>query len=496
MIEAIFDGLLLFTWKTTAFVFLGIACGTIVGIIPGLGGMFILALMLPFTYGMEPTTAIAMMLAALAVIGTSNTVTSVLFGVPGNVSGVASVFDGYPLAKKGEAARALGAGFTASAVGGLIGALCLALVLPFVRPLILLFGPSEFFALVVVALVMMSYIGTADTLKALVSGGAGLMLSFVGMEMASGTLRYTFGQLYLWDGLPIIPAVIGLFAIAEMMLLLRKGEAIASSDMSQEGGGTLRGMLDVFRNFRTTLMSSIIGVIVGLMPGLGGETAQYLAYSQAARMSKNRDNFGKGEIEGVIAADAATNSKDGGTLIPTLLFGIPGSAPTALLLSAFIMFGIQPGRSMLDEHLDFTWFLIWVLIFSGLSASILCLSFSGLLARLTYIRPNLIVAPVLVVALFGAYATNKHVGDLLVALSFGVLGYYMEKFGYSRATLVIALVLGPLLERNFLLAMQIYGGSFIFRPIVLGLLIVSLLVVVGSGPYRKFFAGIQRSVLK
>lgn len=484
MIDGILSGFTYLSWSTAFFIGVGVLCGTVVGIVPGLGGMFILALMLPFTYGMEPSAAIGMMLASLAVIGTSNTVTSVLFGVPGNVAGVASVFDGYPLAKKGQAARALSAGFTASAIGGIFGALCLAIVLPFVQPLILLFGPSEFFALVVVALLLMSYIGNADTAKSLVAGGCGLMLGMVGMEQATGTPRYVFDQLYLWDGLPLIPAVIGLFAVAEMMLLLRTGQTVAPSGIAHPGRGAVQGVLDVFRHFRTTITSSWIGVFVGLLPGLGGETAQYLAYAHAARTSKNGHKFGTGEIEGVIAADACTNSKDGGTLVPTLLFGIPGSAPTAILLTALIMFGIQPGRGMLEENLGLTWFLIIVLILSSISATLLCLAFARSFAQLTLIRPPLIIGPVLVISAFAAYTTNNSVGDIIVCFCFGLLGYYMAKNGYSRATFIVGLVLAPLLEKNLLLAMQVYGWEFLIRPIVLIVFALGIGLVFGSRLFR------------
>lgn len=485
MLEAFLQGLASLTPTVLAWMLLGIVVSTIVVIIPGLGGGFAMVLMLPLVYTLPPEAGLAMLIAALAVAGTGNTITSVLFGVPGSATGVATILDGYPMAKKGEATRALAAGLTASAVGGVIGAAVLVAILPIMRPLVLSLGSPEFFMLIMAALVFMAFVDKGEMLKSLVAGFMGLMLSFVGMEISTATSRYTFGSLYLADGIGLVPLFIGLFAIAEMIILLRKGGSIADATSESTARSQMfTGMKDVFIQWRTTLSSSVTGIVVGLAPGLGATTAQFIAYSQAAKLSKRADYFGTGEVEGVIAADAATNSKDGGALVPTLAFGIPGSAAMAILLAAMISLGIQPGPSMLTENLHIVWLFILILVIANITGAALCIALSGMFAKVTHVRASTLAPPILMISLFGSYSSSRHVGDIITALVAGVLGYTMVRFGYSRATLVIGYVLGILLERHFLLSMRLYGYDFIQRPIAASLL-VAVLATLLVPPLRR-----------
>lgn len=478
MIEAMLEGLLHLTPNTLLWMLFGIVFTTVIAIIPGLGGVFAMAMMLPLVYTLEPNAGLAMLVAAVAVEGTGNTITSVLFGVPGSATGVATVLDGYPMAKRGEGTRAVAAGLTASAVGGLIGAAALMAVLPFMRPIVLALSSPEFFMLILAALVFMAFVGQTDKLKSLIAGFVGLMLSFVGMEISTGTTRYVFSQVYLWDGIQLIPMMIGLFALAEMMVLLRSGGTIARDAMPTGAWTQMRqGMADVFRKARITLQSSVTGIIVGVAPGVGGAAAQFLAYTQALKTSRRGKYYGTGEVEGVIAADAATNSKDGGSLVPALAFGIPGSASTAILIAAMIGRGIQPGEEMLTTNLSVTWMFIWVLVIANLIAAALSLIGSGVLAKVTRVRVTGLAPVILVVSLFGAYADSGQIGDVWTAIAFGAVGYAMVRFGYSRATFVIGFVLGILLERHYLLSMRLYGLEFIQRPVVLAILVLVLLVV-------------------
>lgn len=488
MIESMGQGLqLLLSGTTILWMLVGILLTTIVAIIPGLGGPFVLVMLLPLVYTLQPESALAMLMASVAVAGTGNTITGVLFGVPGSASGMATVFDGYPMARKGEGTRAVTAGVTASAVGGIGGAVVLALILPAMRPIVLAFGPPEFCMLAVAALVFMAYVTEGTVLKSLIAGLSGLMLAFVGLEIGTGTTRYTFGQLYLWDGIQLVPMMIGLFAIAEMMALLRRGGSIAGAE--QRTGAvaqTLQGVKDVFIHWRVTLQSSATGVAFGLAPGVGATSAQFVAYTQALRMSKRGDEYGTGVVEGVIAADAATNSKDGGDLVPSLAFGVPGSPQTAILLAAMITVGIQPGPEMLTTHVHIIWMFIWVLVIANIIAALLCIATTGLFARVTRIRSTTLAPIILLLGLFGAYATSNHVGDVITALAFGVAGYMMMRFKYSRATFSIGFVLGIIVERNYLLSMRLYGWEFLLRPVALGI-VAFVALVVAVPEIRRFF---------
>ena len=474
MFEGAIAGLMNLGPMVFAFMLLGIVVTQAVVVVPGLGGHFVLALLLPFTFALDPLAAIAMIVGASVTTGTGNTITSVLFGVPGSPTGVATVFDGYPMAQRGEGVRAVAAGLTASAAGGLIGALVLGLVLPVVRPIVLALGSPEFFVLIAAALIAMAYVGSADMVKALMAGGLGILLAFVGQDITTGELRYTFGQLYLWDGIQLVPFFIGLFAIAEMLDLISKGGSIASDSATaeQSKGGIRRGFMDVVHHPRATIQSSLSGIVVGMVPGLGGATSQFIAYAQVAKTSKERKKFGKGAVEGVIASDASVNATDAGQMVPTLAFGIPGSATAAILLAAFMAVGVQPGPEMLESHLDLLWMVVWILVFANLLATSLTMLAVRPLGKLTFIPVVYVVPVVLLLSFFGSYLSTRHLADVAVAVAFGFLGMWMKRYGYSRATMVIGFVLGALVERHYLLAMRLFGLEFLLRPVTLGLIIV------------------------
>lgn len=484
MFEGALAGLALLTPTVLLWMVFGVVFTTVVAVIPGLGGVFAMAIMLPFAFTLPPEAALAMLMAAVAVEGTGNTVTGVLFGVPGSATGVATVLDGYPMAQNGEATRAISAGLTASAVGGVIGALILVGLLPFMRPLVLSLGPPEFFALIFAALLLMSSISEGSDgsrLRSTISGFSGLLLAFVGLEISTGLPRYTFEQVYLWDGIRLVPMTIGLFAVAEMLNLLRKGSSIAGDASIQQSAGatqqTIQGMGDVFRSWRITVQSSVVGMLVGVAPGVGGAAAQFLAYTQAKKTSRRGQYFGTGEVEGVIAADAATNSKDGASLIPTLAFGIPGTATAALLLVGMIGAGVQPGPSMLTDDLPITWMFIWVLVLANILAAGMLLLGAGQFSRLTKLKPQLLVPPIWAIGIFGAFASTRHVGDIVTVVAFGVLGYAMILLRFSRANFIIGFVLGVFFERFYLLSMRLHGAAFLLRPVVLGILGVTAVVV-------------------
>ncbi len=474
-------------------VFLAVVLAQVVAIIPGLGGAFLLAILIPFLYGLDPIVAIAVLIAASATDGTGNSVTSILFGVPGSATAAAVLFDGHPMARNGLASRAIGAALTSSAVGGVIGAVMLALLIPIARPVVLAFGPPEFFILVVAALFTLAYVREEALVKGLVSAAFGLALALVGMDGATGAQRYTSDQLYLWDGLRLVPVLLGLFAVAEAISMIvaagshrarpaterampAPAAGASASEIPVAFRGSMQGVKDVFRHFDATWLSSWIGVLIGMLPGVGGAAGQFMAYSSVARTSRFRRRnrglppFGKGNVRGVIGADAATNSTLGGELVPVLAFGIPGSSTMAIVIGALITIGIQPGPAMLETSLDVVWMIVLVLVISNVLAAGIVLTFVRQLAKLVYVRPSLLAPAILAISFFGAYATSRHVGDLVTVAVAGVAGYYLKKYGFGRVTFLIGFVLGPILEHYLVLSLQIYGPGFLLaNPLAAGL---------------------------
>lgn len=473
MLEMMLQGLSLIGLEQLLWMLVGVFVCQVIVIIPGLGGHFAVLMLLPFMYVLEPLSAIGLFMGASVTTGTGNTITGVFFGVPGSPTGIATIFDGFPLAQRGEGARAVAAGLTASVVGGVFGALVLGLSLPVIRPIVLSLSSPEFVVLIIAAIVSIALLRDGEWSKGIISGLAGLMLSFIGQEINTGTLRYTFGTLYLWDGLAILPVFMGLFAVAEMFHLVKRGGAIAKdTSLQYDKSGVRVGILDAFRYWKTTLRSSAIGVLVGVLPGMGGSAAQFIAYAQAAQLSPEREQFGKGAIEGVISSDAAVNATDAGSLVPTLAFGIPGSSGSAIMLAAFLAVGIRPGPDMLTKHLDIFWMIVWILILANVIAGVTCLLATKPLAKLTFVEGSLLVPPILFLALVGSYSSGLALGDLVVCLIFGFVGYVMMMTGYSRPNLVIGYVLGIILERHLFLSTALFGLEVLFRPAMLTILAV------------------------
>lgn len=488
--RAIIDGFTLLDGSVLLFMLLGVVVSQVIAVIPGLGGMFALVLLIPFAIVLDTPNAIAMLLAAAVTSGTGNSVTGILFGIPGSPTGVATVFDGYPLAKQGQAARALGAGLGVSAVGGVIGAVVLAAMIPLLKPIILTVGPAEFFLLVIIALVLLSKIGIGETRKALIAAGLGFVVASVGIETSTGSDRFTYGSIMLYDGIDLLAFLIGFYAIAEMLSMMRKSGPIAEgADPSTSVGsmrGVLHGLRDIWTYRRIVLQSSAIGTAVGTVPGLGGDAAAFLSYGAAMRISKEPEKFGHGSIEGVLAADASQNSKEGGALLPTLLLGIPGSAGMAVLLAAFITIGVSPGARLVNQTPEIVWFMIWILVIASIVASMITLVFVAPMAKLTFLKSSTIVPPVLVLSFFGAYASLGRAFEIWVAIGAGILGYIMVELGFPRPTFVIALVLGPILEHNLGLAMQLYGWGMLQRPAVIAMLFLAVSVL-GWSPAKRLF---------
>jgi putative tricarboxylic transport membrane protein len=474
MLQALLDGLLAtVAWPAFGYLLFGMAIGFTVGVLPGLGGAVTLALMLPFTFTMEPTQAFAFLLGMLSVTATTGDMTSILFGVPGESTSAALVVDGYQMTKRGEAGRALGAALTASLLGAVIGAFALVAAIPVVRPLVLSFGSPEFFALIVLGLTFVATLGRGAMFLSLAAAAFGLLLSTVGLDPQSGIPRYTFGSLNLWDGLGLVPVAIGLFGLPEVVDLATRRQSISGSGPSSITG-VREGILDVLRHRWLLLRASVIGVFVGILPGLGSSVAQWVAYGHAAQTSRDRSRFGKGAIEGVIAPAAVNNSKEGGGLVPTVAFGIPGSLTMAILLGAFLIQGIQPGAEMLTTNLDLTMSFVWMIVLSNLIAVPLALLLIKPIARVTTVRSSLVVPPVVMLLLIGSYAEGGAMFNIGVMLVFGMIGLIMVRLNWPRPPLILGLVLGPLAENYFFLSISRYGWSWLTRPLVLLIFAVAL----------------------
>jgi putative tricarboxylic transport membrane protein len=459
----------------------GVLLGLTLGVIPGLGGIVGLALLIPFSYNLDAYSAFALLLGMAAVTTVSDLIPAVLFGVPGTVGAAATVLDGHPLAKKGQAARALGAGYTASLAGGIFGALLLGLAIPVLRPVVLYIGSAELLSFCIFGLAMVAVLSGNAPLRGLTSACIGLMLAMIGSDPETGTLRWTFDTLYLWDHLPLVPIALGIFALPELadMAIARKSIAGESSQSIGNAATQWSGMLDACRHWWLILRCSGLGAVLGAVPGIGSAVIDWVAYGHAVQTEKDSHQFGHGDIRGVIAAESSNNAKEGGHLIPTIAFGVPAGASMALLLSAFLMHGFIPGPEMLTKHLDVTYSIIWTLTIAHIMGVIICLCASGLFAKLSMVRVGFLVPAVVSIIYVGAFNTSQSWGDVIILTIFGIIGWVMKQRGWPRPPLILGLVLGATFERYFFISSEIYGLDMLTRPIVVVVLIAAAWVVLG-----------------
>ncbi len=466
------------TWPSPLYLLLGATLGFVFGVIPGLGGTQALALLLPLTLSMSQEQAIITLIGVIGASTFGGSITAILLNTPGTSQNAATVFDGYPLAKQGKAGMALGAAATASLMGAVVGVIILTLILPFGRYIVLAFSYPEYVMIALMGLSVIAVVSQGSMWKALIAGGLGFIFAAVGNDPITGELRFTFGIDYLFDGIKMVPALIGLFAISEAFKLMLEKGTIAKRDVPTGINGVWKGVGSVFKHFGVFIRSSIIGTIIGIIPGVGGTVANFIAYGQTVQTSKNKEMFGKGDIRGVIGPESANNAKDGGALVPTLIFGIPGSAETAVLLGALILHGIQPGPRLMLDHPTLILELIYALLAANIIVSVLGIFLAPQLTKLTKLPVMLIAPNILVISLLGAYMTQYEHGDVVVALLFGLLGYIMYRFGFSRIPLVIALVLGGLLESNYHQTLKLFGiEGFFNRPLSLVLFLITIFMI-------------------
>jgi putative tricarboxylic transport membrane protein len=464
-----------------AYCFLGVLLGTLVGVLPGLGSAATIALLLPVTYKM-PTTSAIIMLAGIwygSMYGGSTT--SILLRVPGESASVMTCLDGFEMARRGRAGAALGIAAFGSFVAGTLGLVGLILLAPPLAELALDFGPPEYFALTLLGLTLVSYLGAGAVPKALTMAALGLLLGTVGLDPVRSHARFTFGSLSLQGGIELIPMVMGLFGMSQVLLLVHSRPAPGQAAGAPAG---LLALLPDRREWRDAAgaiaRGSAVGFLVGILPGAGGTISSYVAYALEKRRAAHPERFGRGAIEGVAAPESANNAATASGFIPLLTLGLPANVVMALMLGAFMLHGITPGPTLLAQKPDMFWGIITSMFVGNIMLLVLNLPLIGLFAKLARLPTTYLVAVIAVACVVGAYGVNNNPFDILVMLGFGVFGFYAERSGFGLAPLVLAFVLGPLMETSLRQSLIISDGAFaifLTRPISGVLLLLTVLMV-------------------
>ena len=457
------------------YLFAGVCMGLALGIMPGIGGVAGTALLLPFTFNMDAYAAFALLLGLGATTTTADPISAILFGAPGHAASAATTLDGYPMTQRGEAGRALGASYMSALIGGLFGAALMAVALPILRPVILFMGSPELLAISVFGVSMVSSLSGNAPLRGICAACFGMMLSMIGTDPQSGTLRWTLDSLYLWDGMPLVPVTLGIFALPELCdLAIGRLAVVDQKVVLDTKTGMWLGVRDCLTHWFLILRCSWIGAAMGAIPGIGVAVIDWIAYGHALRTEKGAaETFGRGDVRGVIAAESSTNAREGGHLVPTVAFGVPSGAGMAILLGAFLIHGLVPGPDMLTKNLDVTYSMVWSIALANVLGSGLCFLFSGQLAKIATLRYTLIMPCVLSLIYIGAFEATRQWGDVYSLLFFGLLGWAMKHFRWPRPPLVLGFILGGIVERYMFISIERYGVSWMTRPIVLVMFVLA-----------------------
>jgi len=453
--------------------FAGMAAGMVFGMLPGLGGVAAVSILLPFIYLADPFSGLALLLGAISVVYTADTITSVLIGAPGSPASAPTAIEGHALAKQGQAARALGVGFLASMVGGLMGALILLFAIPVAGPIVLALATPELFMLAVVGLYYAASMITKDWAKGLCAACFGLLLGVTGPAPAAADFRFTFEQAYLMDGFSLTIVALGLFGIAEIIGMLASGGGISSEETILTKWGS--GFKDFWKHKWLILRTSIIGIFGGFVPAVGASASTWVAYAHARRSAKDKSKFGHGDIRGVAAAEGANNATIISDLVPTLLFSVPGGPAAAIFLGALFTFGYYPGPRMVNENPELMFLIVWSVALASVVGAAVCFAITPYIARLTKIRFALIAAPLLVVMIIGALQATSTIGDIFMLITLGVVGWMMKQADWPRAPALVGYVLAEPMEQYFWLSNQLHGWSWLYRP---GVLIITSFIVI------------------
>lgn len=455
-----------------------IVFGLIIGVIPTIGGLVSMPLVLVFIMGMPAEVALIILVGYHAVIYTGGSITAILLNIPGTAPNAATMIDGFPMTQKGEGGRAIGAAVMSSMAGGAMPVFFALLMIPLVLPILLSFGQPEMAALVLVGIAFLASLTGESVGKGIIGGMLGLLLSLIGYHQVTGVFRFSPEATFLYDGIELIPLTLGLFGIAELFHLLMRGQTtITQKAMGTKFADVLRGVKDVWIHKWLWFRSSLIGYVIGIIPGIGGDVAMFVAYGQAKQTSKHPEEFGTGRVEGVIGPESANNAKEAGALLTTMSFGIPGSAVMGMMLAAFMMVGITPGPSMLVEHLPLALTLLLGIALANIIGGVICLFTTPYLVKVASLHMDYIFTGVLMVALAGVFVATLSMGQFIVAFIFGILGLVMRRHGYSRPALLLGFLLGGMLENYTTVSYKLSGPLFFVTPISLGLIAILVLVL-------------------
>lgn len=477
-LEGILTGFqLAFSLEGMLFVFIGCFVGTIIGMLPGLGPISAIAVMIPITFGMDPTLALVMMAGVYygAIYGGSTS--SILLNAPGVSGTVATAFDGYPMAQQGKAGKALAIAAICSFLGGTITVVLLMLLAPTLASVAIVFGPPAYFALMFMGLTAISSLSEGSTIKALISAVAGFMVVTIGIDAQTGTQRFTFGNVNLLEGIDFLVIALGLFALAEVCTLVINRKDAAQSKTHKIGSIRLSKQ-DLNEMKGPVGRQSIIGFLIGVLPGAGATIASFIAYIMEKRISKNPDEFGKGAIKGIAGPETANNAATSGAFVPLLSLGIPGSGTTAVMLGAFIVLGVQPGPLLMTERPEIFWGIIASMYIGNVVLLILNLPLIPYFAKILKIPRPLLISLVVMFSIIGVYAISFNTFDLYMLLLFGVVGFLMRLFAFPAPPFILAFILGGMMEQAFRQSLTISNGSlliFLKDPIALSLLLIALL---------------------
>lgn len=461
------------------FLITGLLLGFVIGAVPGFNSTNILAMVLPFTVYLGPLKAVIFMMAVFGGSQAAGPIPAILMNMPGTPSAAAVCLDGYAMTRKGLARKALGASLLASTAGGIFGALVCVFLGPLIGQYALTFGPAEMFMLALFGLSAVATLAGKNPLKGLLSAVFGLLVATIGMETEMGCVRSTFGFMELYDGLPLIPVLLGLFGFAELFVMVNEESIVENAAQGTATESTLMdGLKEALRHKFTMFKSAVLGVIIGMIPGTGAAIASWISYGQAKQWSRHPEEFGSGSPEAVVAVSACNNAVTGGALIPTITLGIPGSGTTLVIMTALMINNIQPGPSMFRDFAPQAY-----VIFLSLVVANIMMFFLGLVAFKVFSRtasvPTRILVPVIALfSLTGSFAFRGMFFDFYLVLVFGVIGWLLKRYGYSAPAFLLALILGKLAENNFIWGIKLEGPGMFLRPITLVLAVLTVVTVV------------------
>lgn len=470
-----------FTPSILFMICVGTTAGIVIGALPGLTATMGVALLVPLTFGRPPLESLSMLMGIYCGAMYGGAISAILIRTPGTPAAAATVLEGYPMAKRGEAGRAMAMALFASFFGGVVGALIMTFASPFISSVALEFGPVEYFGLAIFGLSVIISISGRSLIKGMMSAFFGLLIASIGFDPISGFPRFTFGMVEMMEGPPFIPTLIGLFAVSEVFNEVQKSGVV--QQVKAKLDQYLPSWSDIKYCFKELCRSSIIGTVIGAIPGAGGDIAAFISYGEAKRASKNPERYGKGEIEGLAASECANNSCSGGAMIPLLSLGVPGDAVTAVLLGAFVIQGLQPGPMLYREHIDIVYQIFASMMLAQFAMQFIGMAGIQLFARVIMVDRAILTPSIFVLSMVGAFAMRSNVFDVYTTLAFGILGYVMMRYDYPLSPILLALILGPMAEANLRRAMVISGGDptiLVSRPIAVGLMALAVLSLVLS----------------